>query len=597
MQSTNAANNHNSDKYFLLAFGLINLIGFTLLLCAFGLLVGLTISQWQFPIAFVLALIVNYYAAGFFRGEKVKSFIKSSAAILALVIGSILFAGYFYDVSFDGQWYHEQTVYELGKGYNPVYQELPVPPNEQQIAEKPGAPAINLKYLNINSFSKGTELTAAAIYRVSDRIETGKAVNIILLIASFFLCLALLYKVDKVSILAKWLLAIILAFNPIVVNELLSFCVDGLAGSLLLCLLVTFCLLLQSHNRYNLFLLAILIIITVNVKITSLVFAGMFCVGFLVVLLLFKNTVPLKKVIVTGIIATVTGILFCGFNPYVTNAIRKQNVFYGLSETRDELARIQAPIMANRNRVESLFISLAAHEDHDEMKINSLSQMLKVPFTFNKSDIVAGTFSEIWFSGFGPFFSGALCVAIIIFIIGLARFRKTIAFKLAGVASLIILLTVLIVPDCWWARFVPQLWLLPAIILVMADFISFRGKKIMKFILYLSLMLNVAWSLLIIVFTFVNSNRIDYQLQQVKALNQPVYLRYDNFRNFNTNLVRFNEAGIPVSQKDIGGHNVYEISYSTTKIETLKPLPQVPKPLTYKISEWILSKKGGDITY
>ena len=606
MQTLITANSRRSNKYFLIAFGLINLLGFTLLMCSVGLLMGLPISVWQFPLGCVLTLLANFYAEKFFIGGRIKGFMKSSAAILALAIGSILFAACFYDISFDGQWYHQQIALDMKQGYNPVYQTLQVPADEQLTdnvnnwcmgAGNPvlntintATPPVNLKYLNINYFSKGTETIAASIYLLTNRIETGKAINIILLIASFFLCLALLYKVDKIGVISKWLLAFILAFNPITINELLSFCVDGFMGSSLLCLLATFCLLLLEDNRYYLLLLGFVLMITVDTKYTGLVFAGMYCMGFLIVLLIFKNKAPLKKIIITGVIAAVVGILCCGFNPYVTNFVKKHDVFYGLNETRDEIARKTPPLFLGLNRFEKLFLSLSAHQDNPASNTTPNSKLPKIPFTFNKTDIYEGIDSETSRSGFGPMFSGALCIAIVLFIIGLIHYRKTREFKLAGAALLIIISTIIIMPDSWWARFVPQLWLIPVIILVMAEFFSFRGKRILKGILYFSLIFNSLWSMLVIISALFNTARINYQMQQVKALHQPVYLELCNYRSFKSNRTRFDEAGIPVASKPAGGHYQYDIPQSTSKLGTDKPLPELPIPTVLKFSNKIMGK-------
>lgn len=608
MHNSAPANHHTSNKYFLLAFGLINILAFTLLFCTAGLLADAPVSIWQFPLAIICALLVNYYAVKFFNPGKSKlNFLKNSAAILTLVIGSIIVAGYFYDVSFDGQWYHQETVYKLKQGYNPAYQSLPVPADEQLATSannwcmgtdrpapnfiKSNTPPVNLKYLNINYFSKGTEFMAAAIYQCCGRIETGKAVNIILLLASFFLCLSLLYKIDKLGTGRKWLLAFVLAFNPIAVNELLSLCVDGNAACLLLCLLVIFCLLFIQQNRYYLLLLACLIAVTVNIKFTTLVFTGMYCFGFLIVLLVYKKIDTFKKVFIMGVIAAVVGIGCCGFSPYVTNTLQKHNVFYGLDETRDEIARLSPALFINHNRFTKLFFSLSAHQGWTTADKHSLSEIPKIPFTFNKNDITEANDIEQELSGFGPFFSGALLITIALFVIILIRFRKTQAFKQGGAALLIILSTILIMPDSWWLRFVPQFWLIPVIILLVAEFVSFRGGRLIKAALYLSLLLNIAWSALVIVSCLFTTARINYQMAQLKSLNKPVNLEFCNYRNFKSNLVRFNEAGIPVTQDNVAGKYAYDVVNSTTRFTTTAPLPELPKSFILKLSERVSGKK------
>lgn len=174
----------NSNKYFLIGFGLLNVLAFTLLFCGLSFLFGTSVSKWQFPLACLSALIVNYYASFVFMSDKAQAyFYKTSAVILVALLGMIIISGFFYDVYFDGQWYHQETVYHLKQGYNPVYQILPIAVDGPAQA---GKPATDLKDIAVNNFTKGSEVIEAAIYNITNRIEMAKAVNGIMLITSFF---------------------------------------------------------------------------------------------------------------------------------------------------------------------------------------------------------------------------------------------------------------------------------------------------------------------------------------------------------------------------------------------------------------------------
>src|ERR1700676_889194 len=191
---TISAGSQASNAFFLVAFGLINTLALTLLFCGIGFLSGLTISVWQFPLACLFSLIGNYYTAGYFFAEKRNyQVLKSSGIILGLIIGLTLLSGFFYDISFDGQWYHQETVIRLHNKWNPVFQRLAVHATENTVTGKDvwcsgidnpiispgitGKPSVNLKFLNLNHFAKGTEIIEASIFQLSNRIETSKAVN------------------------------------------------------------------------------------------------------------------------------------------------------------------------------------------------------------------------------------------------------------------------------------------------------------------------------------------------------------------------------------------------------------------------------------
>lgn len=602
------ANKLASNKYFLIALGLLNALAFTLLLCGLSLLAGLTISKWQFPLACFLALIVNYFAAKFCMGEKANSsFLKNSVVIVGWIIGLILCCGYFYDVSYDGQWYHQETVLQLKNGYNPVYQNLPVPADElantntalwcsgpDPIANyvKPDKPVVNIKFLAVNYFSKGSEIIEAAIYKMTNRIETGKAVNGMMIMASFFLCLSLLYKIDRIGKYKKWLLAILLSFNPIAVTQLLGFCVDGNMACLLLCLLVISCLLFIEMNTYYLFLLGSIIIMLVNIKFTSLIFTGIYGIALVVVLLAYKKIAVLKKVLIAGIFSAVVGIVCCGFNPYITNVIKKHNVFYGSDDVRAVTETLEPALFRNHNSIETFILSLSAHQGWNSANKKTVWQIPKIPFTFNKEDILDAKDGQQELSAFGPFFSGALLISIAIFILAFIKFRATRAFKYAAGAILVTLFTVLITPYSWWARYVPQFWLIPVIILSLSEILFINSKKVIKNLLYVALGLNVAWALLSIVFNVFSTARINYQMEQLKALNKPIIIEYCMYESFKSNQARFDEWGIPYIEKNVTGTHVYNVEGgSSTRFETPVELPQLPKPFLMRLSQHLQGNK------
>lgn len=581
-------NQTNSNKYFLIGFGLLNVLAFTLLFCGLSFLFDATVSKWQFPLACISALIVNYYASAAFIGDKAKAcFYKTSAVILVSLLGMITISGFFYDVSFDGQWYHQETVYHLKQGYNPVYQILPIASDGPAQA---GKPETYLRNIAINNFTKGSEIIEAAIYKVTNRIETAKAVNGITFIASFFLCLALLYRINLISIRKKWFLAILLAFNPLTVTQLFSFCVDGNMASLLLCLLAISCLIFIEANRYYLFMLIAILMIAINIKYTSLAFAAIYVIGFLITLLLYKKITTFKQVFIAGLFSVIIGVFCCGINPYITNIQNKHNVLYGLSQTSAEILNLTPPLLKNLNRFQKLALSLSAHQGWNAANRSTVLDIPKIPFSFNKEDIREAGDSEQQFSGFGPFYGGALLVSIVLFIVAMFGSRKTKAFKLVLLISLVILATVFIVPDAWWMRFVPQLWLLPVVILCLAQFIVIKSGKVLTIVLSVALTFSVLWALISIVLAISNTQRINYQMEQLQAIGQPVQIQYTPSKSFTSNQLRFDEWRIATTAKAICKPFVSDMLGSTTKFATAVPLPQLPKPLLLRLSEHLSRK-------
>ena len=430
-----------SYLYFLVAFCLVNTLAFSLLFCGIGFLAGFPVSVWQFPMALVLALVINYYAANYFFGQKNKyRILKTSGLSLGIIISLIFISNFFYDISFDGQWYHQETIIQLKNKWNPVFNKLDIPVNENTASgtevwctgidnpenktENTGKPPFSLKFLNINHFPKGIEIIAASIFALTNRIETGKSVNGIFLLASFFLALSFLYTIGHISNLWKWLLAVLISFNPITLTQLPSFCVDGVMASSLLSLLVISCLLFQGTNRYYLWILASIIVLSSNIKFTSPVFTAIFCLGLLITLLIYKKKKSFNRVLIICVFGGLTGIFCCGFHPYLTNFIRDHNMFYGLKETQDEIWATTPPVYRNLNRFEKLFLSLSSHTDSYSANNSSIADMLKIPFTVNKNELLNANDPEVKLSAFGPYYSGSLLIALVIFFIALTKFYK-----------------------------------------------------------------------------------------------------------------------------------------------------------------------------
>ena len=356
-------------------------------------------------------------------------------------------------------------------------------------------------------------------------------------------------------------------------------------ASIFLCLFVLFCFLLLENNKYYLFLLGLLIMIGVNIKYTSLVYTAIFCTGFLLVLFIRKKWALTKKSFFACALSAIIGICFIGFHPYITNLISTNQVFYGLPETQNEIYDITPSLFRNKNRFEKLFLSLATHSDDQAASKESVKEVLKIPFGLNKKDLLNANNPELKLSAFGPFFSGALLISIALLLLAAWRFSRNPAFKNTVIALGIILISVFIIPDSWWARFVPQLWLFPVIILLMSEFVTVPGGKILKTLLYTSLGMNIVWGLLGILFNLIITAHIHYQLAQLKTLSQPISVEYCAYRGFNSNRVRFYENGIPFVEKKLEGNNIYNVIHSNTRFETLEELPDLPKPFLMKLNE------------
>src|SRR5471030_523289 len=121
-----------SNLFYSVGFGLVSFVGLTSLVAALSFAINLPLSFWQLPLTVCLLLMLNhYYCSRLFKTIKQSFFVKTSAILLAIIILSIVISSGFYDLSHDGQEYHQEAVYQMGHNHwDPFYTLLPTPVNE-----------------------------------------------------------------------------------------------------------------------------------------------------------------------------------------------------------------------------------------------------------------------------------------------------------------------------------------------------------------------------------------------------------------------------------------------------------------------------------
>jgi hypothetical protein len=567
-----------SFYFFLIAFGLLNLLSFTLLLGTISFLFGQTISFWQFPLAFVLALLINFLAArSFEKKDLLPSFFRSSLAILAVIFFSIWLAVYFYDVSFDGQSYHMEAVYQLGTHWNPVARELP--------------DSINLtEAIYVNHYPKGSEIPQSAIYHITNKIESGKGTNFIVLTACFFLCLSLLYRLNRFTFWKKIWISALFTLNPVTVGELISFYVDGQMAMLLLCYLLICYFVLTEDKWFYLLLQASLLVILINLKFTGVLFAGIFTLGFLLILLANKKNALFRKVLLAGAIAGVVGVGWAGFYPYITNSMHDGNPFYPVMgpAKKDIISNVYPESFKDKNRFGKFFVSFFAHTD--ELKIyedKNPKVPSKIPFSFNMTDIKNAPKLGVKMAGFGPFFSGAFLISLVLFVM-LARGARDQSWVVnASILLGTILVSVFAVPEAWWARLVPQLWLFPLLIAFFSEPDQTRLLKWFRGIIYCSLAVNILLASLILPWNLIKTEEVKYQVNQLKASKDTLSVEFSYFKS---NRIRLRENGIPYKERAVGDQNIDYLVHSSTKFIEPANLPSPPRPFLLSLGEAIKRK-------
>ncbi len=558
--------------FFLIGFGLVNAVVFTFIGMSLTFLAGFSLASWHFPLAVLFALGVNYYAAHFLFGPHFRTtLIVSTGVIVTVIIVSILFSLLFYDISFDGQMYHIDAAFYLKNGWNPFKREL--------------SPDIS-QALWLNHYGKGVEAPEAAVYALTNRIETTKSVNFMVMAASFCLSMSFLLRLNRFSFRKNLFFSFLLSGNPIVIYLLLTTYVDGQLASYLLCFLAVAGLLYRNANRVYLMLLAMLLVIVVNIKFSSVVFAAIFSAGLLLALILSGQIKSLKKVFVVCVIATAFAIGVVGYFPYVSNTIHFHDPLYpGLHLLQSEAAKLAPESFARRNRFSRFFISFFSHTNELHIYQDKDPQIpSKIPFSFNRTDIYNALKPTVCrMAGFGPFFSGISILALVFFIMSAWRLpdKKQLTPVLVLLGTLVV--SVFVIPEAWYARYVPQLWFVPVIALIASEY--YRPAFIrLKNLLYLIVLINLSFAFANFPYVYYQSAKIDYELAKLKASGQIIPVQ---FTYFVSNRIRFLEKEIPFQETKIPENTGVYMVCSSTRYTSPKPGADFPKSWILRLGEKI----------
>jgi hypothetical protein len=274
-----------------------------------------------------------------------------------------------------------------------------------------------------------------------------------------------------------------------------------------------------------------------NIKFTGLVILGFFLVTYGLASL-FKSF-PQKKVELLAFAGSlVLAVGAVGFNPYVTNAIHNGHPFYPLfgKGSVDIISTNINPDYAKMNRFSKLAYSVFGKTENSPRTF----PQLKVPCQVSLNELKVFTNNDPRIGGFGPLFG--IVTLISLALLGWLAFSSPIP---AGLVVLIpLFLSIIINGECWWARYVPQLWLFPILVAGFALAKKWKLPSLCAATL-LALMLTNLLAIAGVYFgsQVILTRNLNRQLMHIAALSKgtPVEVY---FNRFVSNRVRLKEHGI-----------------------------------------------------
>lgn len=444
-----------------------------------------------------------------------------------------------YDVSWDGQWYHQDAILKLYNGWNPFYSNTIT------------------NYVLIDSdmwiqhYPQASWFLQASILDLTEKIQGAKSINIILLINVFML--SYYTFVNYINIKSKFISIIIslcIALNPVVCYQLNSFYVDGQSAMLLTSYILLLTILYNEKSLLIYLLIASLIIYTCNIKFTNLIYVTIISLSYYLIDL-FKNKKINYKLTLYFTFVFIISVFYVGYGSYGRNIIEKGHPFYpllGENNFGDVIADVnKSANFLNNNRFENFVLSNFSYPKYSRQPNNSEP---RIPFTKTEYFQYSRTDSEI--AGFGALYSDIILIIILIVTVPLIYYLKNYRkYYPILILILTIIFTVIIIPEMFVARYIPQLYLVPIILLIMAYTRQNRFFRGIILIAFLALILN---SYFILERQYKHQQEVKFtinqELEYLKSLKQPIQIRnrylsidrrlYENNINFINN--RNNES-------------------------------------------------------
>jgi hypothetical protein len=450
----------------------VTLLGFlflTQLAVVFLFALNLKVTPFVAPVALILALSGGYWPAK--REGLCRQYLFASLSISLIIVGISLFvANAFYDMSWDGLWYHQTAVYQMSHGWNPLHDPL-----------HDFTPHLRTW---LRFYTKGPWYFALALFETTHNIEMAKAAPLIVFASTFLAGFALFMDFGMKKRNAA-LISLLIALNPVITCELVSYLADGLMISFLF---ISFAAMVRWYRRSTLLVILIAImsaILCINSKFTGLVYLCFFIAMGGIYILIKARKLFLKYLMIQSV-SIFVGILVFGWNPYVTNTINRGNPFYpmlGSSEYPSLRSRGQDPIelyetphnMTGKNRFVRFGYALFGRPGSQPF-FQGENTVLMLPFDISWKDFSIFYFHEVRISGFGPLFSGAFILSL--FLLVFVLFHRSTQRLFVILLCAAIILSLLVSMHTWWARYGPQLWLLP-IVAIVAGFILTNNRIVL----------------------------------------------------------------------------------------------------------------------
>jgi len=435
--------NFGSMKAFhfqLYATGLVLFLFPALYLCLATLFftLGFSISGWSLFLTLLGAFALVYFT---YRPQLTLLWGALSIGFIVLSFG---ICNTYFDVSFDGQWYHQDAVRLLKEGWNPIW---------DSAISTTKVSGLNANY--VNCYPKATWVFQGGVFSLTDNIELGKGLHLLSLLSLACLLFPFLHFRLKLRAFYSLLVTLMCCASTITLGQIFSFYVDGILFSYLGIFLVLGLEYLEFDQGVFPWVLLSFVFL-VNIKFTGLVYSLIFCVFGILFYGMKLRRIPWPLIGRVAVIV-MTGVVVVGYPTYVRNSVEQGHPFFPILGKNNEgkaIAEVQYPqdfFQMNRfQKAWKAHASLPIYTDHDHP---SVAKPLFTSSVINSSVPYYRNHQPLTMSPFGPI-EAELWILFIPLLVLLALRRPSWKIWLLLAA---LILSMLVQPEFWNLRYAPQL--------------------------------------------------------------------------------------------------------------------------------------------
>ena len=503
---------------------LIGTLTLSYVLAAVSLIAGLGIGQVMSVLILAAAFGLALWLATFDRAALRLPAAGIAALVLALATAISVF---FLDISIDGQWYHFQALSALAEGWNPYYEPFAIAPSLAEAGYTSWPSEVYVIWPEHYPHAHWLVMTLPVSAGLP--MEAAKFVQLSLLGGAGLLAFAAL-RHAAIPCLAGLFAALPLMSNPVAIGQLYTKLNDGLLVSSLVAF-GAFCLLwMNLGERRYLAIAGLVICFALGLKFTAIPYFVVACALVLAAVWWARGLQAcLQPALFMGG-AGVIAVFGLGFSPYAQNILNFGHPFYPLmagsgSETLDIISYVVPPGLDGRTGLSAFFFSLFS-ETHSGWSENP--PQLKIPFLLLPREIYPAGAADVQMAGFGPLFSGALILSAVLAAMLLLRERSNRAILISLAIALAVLVLTAIFPESWWARYVPQLWLVPAGVAVTGLLANTRPVRLLAAGIVAILLLNTSlMAAANLARTYKHNTEVTGQMARFAAVSQDVVMDPD----------------------------------------------------------------------